>query len=59
MHEALIVNPYELDGVADAISQPHAKPLSERKERWQALYRRLRRNDITLWRKKFLEALEA
>jgi hypothetical protein len=23
------------------------------------LYRRLRRNDITLWRKKFIEALEA
>ena len=59
MHEALIVNPYDLDGVADAISQAHAMPLSERKERWQALYRRLRRNDITLWRKKFLEALEA
>jgi trehalose 6-phosphate synthase len=32
-------------------------PLEERKERWRALFKRLQRHDITLWRKKFLEAL--
>jgi trehalose 6-phosphate synthase len=59
MKEALLVNPYDLDGVADAIAHAHAMPMAERKERWHALHRRLRRHDITLWRRKFLEALEA
>ena len=35
MPEALIVNPYDLDGVADAIAMAHAMPLGERRERWQ------------------------
>ena len=48
--EALLVNPYDLDGVADAIAHAHAMPTSERKERWSALLKRLRRYDITLWR---------
>jgi len=57
MPEALVVNPYDLDGVADAIAVAHAMPLAERKERWRALFKRLQRHDITAWRRKFLEAL--
>ena len=57
MPEALIVNPYDLDGVADAIAMAHAMPLGERRERWQALMERLRRHDITHWRRTFLDAL--
>jgi trehalose 6-phosphate synthase len=57
MHEALIVNPYDLDGVADALAQAHAMGLPERKERWHALHKRLKKHDITLWRRHFLEAL--
>ncbi|HVQ33862.1 MAG TPA: trehalose-6-phosphate synthase, partial [Lysobacter sp.] len=57
MQEAMIVNPYDLDGVADCIAHAHAMPMSERKERWHALMRRLRRHDITEWRRKFLESL--
>ena len=34
-------------------------PLDERKERWHALHKRLQQHDITLWRRKFLEALAA
>jgi trehalose 6-phosphate synthase len=59
MEEALVVNPYDVDGVADAIAQALAMPLAERKERWHALNRRLRRHDITAWRKKFIAALMA
>jgi trehalose 6-phosphate synthase len=59
LHEALIVNPYDLDGVADAIAYAHGMPLSERKERWHALHKRLVKHDITLWRRKFLDALMA
>ena len=57
MQEALIVNPYDLDGVADAIAYAHGMPLSERKERWRALHKRLVKNDITAWRRKFLQSL--
>jgi trehalose 6-phosphate synthase len=59
MHEALIVNPYDVDGVADALAHAHAMPMDERKERWHALHKRLQKHDITLWRRKFLEALAA
>jgi trehalose 6-phosphate synthase len=59
LQEALIVNPYDLDGVADAIAYAHGMPLSERKERWRALHKRLLKNDITAWRRKFLQALTA
>src|SRR3546814_3471705 len=42
---ALLVNPYDLDGVADAIAQAVAMPLEERRERWQAMMGRLRRSE--------------
>ena len=59
LSEALIVNPYDLDGVADAIATAHAMPLSERRERWQVMMERLRRDDITAWRRKYLDVLES
>ena len=56
---ALLVNPYDLDGVADAIAQAVAMPLEERRERWQAMMVRLRQHDITAWRQHFLATLRA
>ncbi|MFC4726813.1 alpha,alpha-trehalose-phosphate synthase (UDP-forming) [Coralloluteibacterium thermophilus] len=55
--EALLVNPYDVDGVADAIAAAAAMPLGERRERWDAMMRTLRRFDITYWRKSYLKAL--
>ena len=57
--EALLVNPYDLDGVADAIAEAVAMSLEERRERWQAMIVRLRQHDITAWRQHFLAALRA
>jgi trehalose 6-phosphate synthase len=57
--QALLVNPYDLDGVADAIAIAVAMPLEERRERWQAMMRRLRHHDITAWRQHFLATLRA
>jgi trehalose 6-phosphate synthase len=57
LREALLVNPYDVDGVADAIAQAHAMPLAERRERWRAMLETLRVHDITAWRRKFLDAL--
>ncbi|HEU0305660.1 MAG TPA: alpha,alpha-trehalose-phosphate synthase (UDP-forming) [Lysobacter sp.] len=57
--QALLVNPYDLDGVADAIATALAMPLEERHERWQAMMEHLRRHDITSWRQHFLATLRA
>lgn len=55
--EALIVNPYSIDDVADAIAKALAMPLEERIERHGALLTRISRNDAAEWRRSFLAAL--
>jgi trehalose 6-phosphate synthase len=57
--EALQVNPYDLDGVADAIAQASTMPLAERKARWRAMMDTLQRHDIEAWRRSYLGALAA
>jgi trehalose 6-phosphate synthase len=57
--EAVIVNPFDIEGMADAILQGLNMPLGERKERWTAMMRLLERNDITAWRENFVRALSA
>ena len=56
--QALLVNPYDLEGTADAIAQAADMPLAERRERHAAMMKTLRRHDITAWRRAFLEALQ-
>jgi len=56
---ALLVNPYDLDGVADAIASAARMRIGERRERWQAMMAHLRTHDITRWRKDYLAALAA
>ena len=55
--EAVIVNPYDLEGMAEAIWQGLQMPLEERRERWAAMMQTLRRNDINAWRERFLARL--
>jgi len=57
--EAIIVNPYDREGVAEAIWRGLEMPLGERKERWDAMMTTLRRNDAKAWRQRFLAALTA
>ncbi len=59
MKQALIVNPHDLDGVADAIATASDMPLAERRERWHVLMDHLRENDIGAWRQRYLETLES
>ena len=54
---ALLVNPYDLDGVADAIARAARMRVGERRERWESMMERLRSHDITRWRKDYLAAL--
>jgi trehalose 6-phosphate synthase len=57
--DALLVNPYDMDGVADAIASACAMPLAERRERWRAMLDRIETYDIHAWRRDFLATLTA
>lgn len=59
MDGALIVNPYDSEGVADILEAALTMPVDERKERWRSMMAHLRQNDITAWRKDFVNALAA
>jgi trehalose 6-phosphate synthase len=56
---ALLVNPRDAGGVADAIDCALAMPLGERRERHTAMLEVLRRNDIHAWHGRFVERLVA
>jgi trehalose 6-phosphate synthase len=55
--DAIIVNPHDRDDVADGIATALDMPLNERRERNSAMMEILRRNDITAWRTRFVDAL--
>ena len=55
--EALIVNPYNIDDMANAMQTALRMPIEERKERHAALLRRIKTHDVASWRKNFLDVL--
>ena len=57
MEEALLINPYSADEVADAIDRALRMPLAERKARWEPLFARVRDEDVIWWRRRFTQAL--
>lgn len=58
MSEALIVNPYAQEEVADAIQRALKMPLGERKARFQSLRDGVEREDVHWWREKFVKMIE-
>jgi trehalose 6-phosphate synthase len=58
LEEALIVNPYDTDEVAQAIQRAIVMPLQERVKRQTALMKRIRTRDARNWSESFLHALE-
>jgi trehalose 6-phosphate synthase len=57
LHEALLVNPLDIDAMAIALQRALDMPLDERKARWQAMFAVLQRNTISVWTARFLAAL--
>jgi trehalose 6-phosphate synthase len=55
---ALLVNPYDHEGVAITINRALAMPLEERRKRHAAIFKVLLANDLTHWADRFLAALE-
>jgi trehalose 6-phosphate synthase len=59
LSSALLVNPYDTRGMAHAIQQAFNMPLSERRDRHQAMLEVLRRNSIGAWHTSFVQTLES
>ncbi len=59
LEAAVIANPFDIEGVAEAIQRAVNMPLAERIERHRAMMSVLRKSDIDAWTERFVGALEA
>jgi len=59
LKSAILVNPHDIAGTADAIFRALSMPVEERRDRWHAMIEAVREYDIAWWRRAFLDALEA
>ena len=59
LKDALPVNPYDIDGMAETIQQALQMPLEERQARHQKLLANICQFDVHWWRKAFMAALAA
>ena len=57
LEEAVLVNPYDTDEMAIALHRALTMPIEERRERYDALIKRVRGRDVKNWRETFLAAL--
>jgi alpha,alpha-trehalose-phosphate synthase [UDP-forming] len=53
---ALLVNPFDIEGVAEAIREAHSMPEAQRLARMRAMRRSIRRQDVFWWVDSFLQA---
>jgi trehalose 6-phosphate synthase/phosphatase len=56
--EALVVNPYDIDTVADTIARALTMSGTERQARMRALRRRVKTNSVQTWTSHFLDELD-
>jgi trehalose 6-phosphate synthase len=59
LKEALLVNPYNSDDIADALRRALRMPLAERKARWEKLVTNVREENVQRWTANFTRDLEA
>jgi trehalose 6-phosphate synthase len=59
LSDALLVNPYDTAGMADAFQQALRMPRDERVPRHERLLRNVREFDVHWWARDFLQALQA
>jgi len=57
LRSALLVNPYDAESVANALSQALAMPLEERRARHDVLLAAISEYDVERWQREFLAAL--
>jgi trehalose 6-phosphate synthase/phosphatase len=56
LQEALVVNPFDVDAVAEALHRALSMPEDERRARMSALRDRVRAHDVHAWVDRFIEA---
>ena len=56
---ALLVNPYDVTGVAEALQTALWMPLAQRRERYEAMISVVRSHDVHDWNRRFIAALQA
>ncbi len=59
MKDAILINPYSAEEMADALKRALDMPLAERRARWRAMMDQLRDENVFWWLKTFHEALSA
>jgi trehalose 6-phosphate synthase len=59
MREALIVNPFSQEDVADAIKRALGMGVDERRRRWRALMDGVEKDNVMAWRDNFVACLKA
>ena len=59
LQEAVVVNPFDVDAVAEALDRALSMPADERRARMSALRDRVRGHDVYAWVHRFLAAAEA
>lgn len=59
LEDALLVNPHDIDEMADAIARARSMPRAERVARWNAMYDTLMQSGIGAWAEEFLARLKA
>lgn len=59
MGEALLINPYAIEEMSEAIRQALTMEKAERKRRWETLNHDVLAHDVTRWRTDFVTALKA
>ena len=59
LRDALLVNPHDVDAMAEAMHEALVMAPGERLERWRSMIAILRRNDVAAWREHFVDALAA
>jgi trehalose 6-phosphate synthase len=57
LQSALIVNPFDVETVAETLARAIEMPMDERRERWDAAMAEVERHDIHHWCRSFLTAL--
>ena len=57
LKDALLVNPYSAEEMADAIRTALAMSREERSRRWRAMFDNIRSEDVLWWRQRFTDAL--
>jgi len=58
LETALIVNPFDVDQIADALDRALAMPVEERRARYETMMAQLNTHDVHAWRDAFLDALQ-